>query len=327
MVKTSQRQALAHTFDYTLLSATQRKHIKSQTGEIRARLRRSAQDIWEIGQRLVDVRSQLKHGQFDVWIKAEFGWSRRTAYNFISVYEAFPESANFAQADIAVSALYLMAAPSTHPEFRNRILERAKQGEKITRKLVRQALESEPTTKSLAKKTTTWTTDDVVAIETCSGQKGATQPPPTQTQIVALIPNTARSPLSRTATVNPDTLQSGWHELGAQHRLFYGDTASPDFFAELPHASLVLAITTSDWAHDWIIEKADSALVLQESALPELSLPQVISTFSKPGELVIFPWLPEAGMVTIAHQLGRIVVAGDVDPKRCAETMAQFKVT
>jgi len=48
--------------------------------------------------RLVDVRSRLKHGQFETWLKAEFGWSRRTAYNF--VYETFAERANLAQIDI-----------------------------------------------------------------------------------------------------------------------------------------------------------------------------------------------------------------------------------
>jgi len=33
-------------------------------------LRHSAQEIWEIGQKLVDVRSRLKHGQFET-LKAE----------------------------------------------------------------------------------------------------------------------------------------------------------------------------------------------------------------------------------------------------------------
>jgi len=37
---------------------------------------------------------------FETWLKAEFGWSRRTAYNFINVYETFAERANLAQIDI-----------------------------------------------------------------------------------------------------------------------------------------------------------------------------------------------------------------------------------
>lgn len=335
-----------HAFDYTLLSSAKRKHIQNQTGEIRARLRRSAQDIWEIGQRLTDVRSQLKHGQFDAWIKAEFGWSRRTAYNFLSVYEAFPESANFAQVDIAVSALYLMAAPSTSPKLRNQILERAQQGEKITRKLLRQAMGDQSQKNNNGAEAHSG--ERIVSMESDSGTDPEVSPQQTVAEIVALIPKGASSQISSagrfsspaaastvaplkssslSATLNPKALQSEWHALGEQHRLFFGDTASQSFFADLPHASLILAITSSDWAHDWVIEKADSAIVLSEAALAELSLSQVISTFSKPGELVVFPWLPDAEMIAIAHQLGRIVVAGDVDPKRCTQAMKKFEVT
>jgi hypothetical protein len=88
-------------FDYEILDSEQRIVVQQRTGEIKERLRRSAQDIWEIGQKLAQVRSWLKHGQFETWLKAEFGWSRRTAYNFINVYEALAEPANLAQIDIA----------------------------------------------------------------------------------------------------------------------------------------------------------------------------------------------------------------------------------
>jgi hypothetical protein len=119
-------------FDYEALDLQKRTIVEQRTREIRERLQYSAQAIWEIGQKLADVRSQLKHGQFDAWLKAEFDWSRRTAYNFINVYEAFNERANLAQIDIATSALYLLAAPSTSQEIREECLKRAKEGETIT---------------------------------------------------------------------------------------------------------------------------------------------------------------------------------------------------
>jgi len=87
------------------------------------------------------VRSRLKHGQFETWLKAEFGWSRRTAYNFINVYETFAERANLAQIDIATSALYLLAAPSTPQNVRNEFMQRAKEGETVTHKSLRRVIE------------------------------------------------------------------------------------------------------------------------------------------------------------------------------------------
>ena len=74
-------------FNYNTLDSKQRSIIEQRTEEIKERLKRSAQDIWEIGQKIFEVRSQLEYGNFDSWLKAEFGWSRRTAYNFIKVYE------------------------------------------------------------------------------------------------------------------------------------------------------------------------------------------------------------------------------------------------
>ena len=97
-------------FDYEILSPPKRNVVQKCTGEIKERLCRTAQDVWEVGQKLVEVRSQLEHGQFEMWLSAEFGWSRRTAYDFINVYEAFGENTNFARLDIATSALYKLAA-------------------------------------------------------------------------------------------------------------------------------------------------------------------------------------------------------------------------
>lgn len=91
---------LKSSFDYESLNPENRRVIKERTQELKERLQRTAQDIWEIGLKLCEVRARLEHGQFEAWIEAEFGWSRRTAYNFIKVYETFPENAKFAQIDI-----------------------------------------------------------------------------------------------------------------------------------------------------------------------------------------------------------------------------------
>ncbi len=87
---------LQTSFDYEILEFENRTLVQQTTENIIQRLRRAAQDIWEIGQKLAEVRSRLKHGQFEIWLKAEFGWSHCTDYNFINVYEAFDKPANFA---------------------------------------------------------------------------------------------------------------------------------------------------------------------------------------------------------------------------------------
>jgi len=120
------------TFNYEALEAETRIVVQQRTNEIRDRMRRAAQDIVEIGERLADVRDRLDDGAFSTWLQAEFAWSRRTAYNCIAVYEQLGKRANFAQTSIAASALYLLAAATTPDEARDEVLARAAAGEPIT---------------------------------------------------------------------------------------------------------------------------------------------------------------------------------------------------
>jgi Protein of unknown function (DUF3102) len=71
------------------------------------------QDVFET--RPTEVKARLKHGQFLEWIEREFAWSDWTARAFMNVHEKF-KSENFSNLEIDVSALYLIAAPST-PEW------------------------------------------------------------------------------------------------------------------------------------------------------------------------------------------------------------------
>jgi hypothetical protein len=84
-------------FDYTALDPESRIVVQQRTSEIKECLRTAALAVWEIGQKLVEVRSRLEYGQFRDWLKAEFQWSRSTAYNYINVFRTFGSCPNFGQ--------------------------------------------------------------------------------------------------------------------------------------------------------------------------------------------------------------------------------------
>jgi hypothetical protein len=307
---------IQYSFNYELLDPVQRATILQQTKEIKSRLRRAAQDIWEVGQKLVEVRSCLKHGQFEVWLRAEFGWSHRTAYNFINVYEAFGEAANFAKLDIAASALYLLAAPSTPQSERDEFFQQAKAGEKITYKSVQKKLR------------------DAKLKLAPEPSRASSSFASRKAEILAVLPNnlitieaqtmdtakTALPPVEEALDIQP-----GWYQLGeGPHWLFCGDTASPQFSEQVPQVILALAITSSDWDHDWLVDTARSVVILPEADLRENFVEQLMSMLTLPGDLVVFPWLPSADMIAIAHRLGRQVFAGDPDPKRCSKALKRL---
>ena len=82
-------------FDYGTLDHDTRSFLQTKTAEIRILVKQTAQGIIDIGQRLLEVRDRLEHGQFLHWIEAEFGWKKSTAYNLINVASNFQPVGNF----------------------------------------------------------------------------------------------------------------------------------------------------------------------------------------------------------------------------------------
>ncbi len=126
------------------------------------------------------------------------------------------------------------------------------------------------------------------------------------------------------STPTPIEIKSGcWYLFDRINTVFCGDTALAEFSHRSPEATLALAVTSNDWDHDWLIEKASNLIVLQESSLRKGLIEQVISLFSAVGDTVILPWLPEPEMLAIAHRLKRRIVAGDPSPERCQNAIAK----
>jgi hypothetical protein len=107
--------SLATLFDYAALDAETRIVVQQKTGEIRERVKRSSDDLIEIGERLTDVKARLGHGRFGAWLKAEFDWSPDTAENLINVAAKFR---NFRNLPLGPSALYALSKPSVPEEAR-----------------------------------------------------------------------------------------------------------------------------------------------------------------------------------------------------------------
>ncbi len=126
----------AQEFDYAALNSETQIVVQQRTSEIRSLLRRTAQDIFDIGQKLIEVKAQLGHGHFRTWLNTEFDWSIWTATKFMQVADKF-KCVKFSHLDIAPSALYELAAPSTPDSVRCEAIERASHGETITYSLAK----------------------------------------------------------------------------------------------------------------------------------------------------------------------------------------------
>src|SRR6516225_8819647 len=89
MAKQPKGELVVVGFDYSPLEAKVAEKVRASAETIRQQLQNTLVSAIKIGQELLAVKETLEHGQFLPWLQVEFGWSQRTAYNFMSVAERF----------------------------------------------------------------------------------------------------------------------------------------------------------------------------------------------------------------------------------------------
>lgn len=60
-------------FNYDLLETKVAEKVRSSADRIRERVKKTVEDIIDVGNDLLAVKEALPHGQFGPWLKAEFG--------------------------------------------------------------------------------------------------------------------------------------------------------------------------------------------------------------------------------------------------------------
>lgn len=113
-------------FDYSQLDPEVSEFCQLEARRIKSLASKTAELAIQIGQELFDVKEVLGHGHFGPWLQAEFGWSERTAQNYMRLYHTF-KNANFADLNIGLSALHLLASPAVDDDTRAAALDLARE--------------------------------------------------------------------------------------------------------------------------------------------------------------------------------------------------------
>jgi hypothetical protein len=335
------------SFDYASLDDDTSYYVQQQTEEIRGLMKKTAQGIIEIGQRLIEVKKRLGYGKYRQWIEAEFNWGKSTANSFENVARRFSDVQNLD--NFALSALYELAAPSTPERVREEAIARADSGEFIsytTAKEIRQKStsaglesrsqlaksshsEAEIAPKSLsialesqqiAKEPTRLESSKIIAIH------------PQEHQQPSVVPEKTETPISYPTTLTKSQLvQPGsWWQFEERHLLYCGDPHSSQFQARLPQQiALVIAFpATADWQLGTLALRAKSALTLS-STYQDLDLKllrdliqNALDLYTDEGETVLFSYLLDPALLLLAHQLDCHCAIAEPNPDRC-EAMIQ----
>ena len=314
-------------FKYQNLPIQQRTSIQQLTLEIREKACTTIRTSWEIGKKLVEARHQLEPDQFSSWLKIEFDWSRRTAYNFIHVYEAFPEfaSANFARLNISISALYLLAAPSLQPAIRHDFLRRALAGERISHKVIQTAIRSIKAAPANNREEVGSVIPDGTDVSRSNRQ---IEPQPSQTKDPTSSTNSALTALQLLTAEEMTTITSdlypAWNRIDPEFSLFWGDTTSPRFIERLPADAFVLAVPYCKWHHNWLANESRSCIIIAQPKLEQELVERLLLAFASGENALIFPWIPSWKMIGLALNLNIKVYAGDPELDRCEQTISKL---
>ena len=79
MAKQPKGELVVVGFDYSPLETKIAEQARTAADRIRGRLKKTLEDLIEVGGELLAVKQALPHGQFGAWLQAEFGWTVRTA--------------------------------------------------------------------------------------------------------------------------------------------------------------------------------------------------------------------------------------------------------
>lgn len=106
-------------------------NIEKTTAEILILKDQTAQNIIEIGKRLIKVKENLEHGEFTEWLKQKVDISHRTANNFMKVATTFSNSQ--AIANLSSTKLFLLAG--LEEEERQEVMQENNVEDMTTREL------------------------------------------------------------------------------------------------------------------------------------------------------------------------------------------------
>jgi hypothetical protein len=124
-------------FDYSGLDPEIAALVQDAAFSIKSTKRRA---IVRVGTQLERVQKRLPYGQWGAWLKAEFGWTQRTALNYIGAADLILGCEKFSK--LQSTTLYLLAAPSTPEPVRQEITDRFNAGEVIPDHVVKEMVET-----------------------------------------------------------------------------------------------------------------------------------------------------------------------------------------
>lgn len=124
-------------FDYQSLPQAVASEVRAAAERIKVRMKRTAEDIIEIGKDLIAVKPKLE-GYFEAWFEEVTGLNHVMAYRFLQAAERFGNGELHNVTSLSPTVLYALAAPCTPDEVVAQAIDAAEAGDAVTLEQVKQ---------------------------------------------------------------------------------------------------------------------------------------------------------------------------------------------
>jgi hypothetical protein len=112
-------------YDYSLIPDASRNRVQSAAVDIVRHGKRAQESLILIGERLLEIKEILDHGQFTAWCETEFSFTQRTAQHMMNVAQTFGGEKRNGFSLLGDATLYMLAAPSTPEAAREQVITEA----------------------------------------------------------------------------------------------------------------------------------------------------------------------------------------------------------
>jgi hypothetical protein len=306
----TQKIPASNQFDYSKLDTNLSVYLREKTENIRKLIRKSAQDIIDIGESLIEIKNKLEYGQFYAWLETEFSWSYRTASRFMRVAETF-SSDNMSDVDILPTALYQLSSPNFPKAAIEEAINRAKSGEFISAEKVKEIKNRHQTAKI---------SSFIDEIPKRRRQEKREILVNAEQNIVVDLPQ--QSSKTKQEIVRVIRQQNLW-QLG-KHLLFCGQPNSPEFIKQLPtKISLNLAFPTdSNWLFSF--SQIDSNMSFNSKYLFDLdtqllleAIERFIKTTTDEDDDITICFIPHPEVLPLVDRLGCRCFIAEPEQGKC----------
>lgn len=342
----------SNSFDYSSLDTETAQFLQEQTVEIKGLYRQTIENIIRVGQKLLEVKARLPHGQWLSWLEAEFGWTDRTARNYMLAGEEF-KLETVSNLDIAARALYLLASPYTPEEAREEAISRAEVGEPISYNTAKDLRD-----KYISPKPEPEAEPDLGLQPELQHQDSQPEPEVQKPQLESYLQRSSQPSVQTLARVEPNpttpikrrrakedkplvvapkrVAPGEWWKLGKDNYLYCGDPSSAEFQKLLPK-KIALSLQSPPNRESWpqsIPSNATSVVSIQTAyqedqdlSLLRAAIERFLEVYTDGGDTVVLSFLADTAILPLVDELGCIFFCAEPDSKRCDAAITVWTTT